>query len=204
VVLHRQDTYKGSVWEPWTQNLYTYVGNNPVRYTDPTGHKHVDYAGGGGGLLLAYYWLSTNSVDIVQTGIDTVDCVNGDGLNCAQLVPDAAAFVAPSQQTTPRLNTTEPPAKGNLPGGGADGGTGGASGGGKRFTGDQQAVIDLTREQTRRKGGLTAEEAETIQGWATEYDLGTRGPEAHPDRPFGQYLHIHVGPLNHVPIISPD
>ena len=37
-VLDRQDTYKGSVWEPWTQNLYVYVGNNPVNYVDPTGH----------------------------------------------------------------------------------------------------------------------------------------------------------------------
>jgi RHS repeat-associated protein len=33
-----QDTYKGSVWQPWTQNLYVYVGNNPVNYADPTGH----------------------------------------------------------------------------------------------------------------------------------------------------------------------
>ena len=34
-----EDTYKGELNNPLSQNLYTYVHNNPLIYTDPTGHK---------------------------------------------------------------------------------------------------------------------------------------------------------------------
>ena len=34
----QQDTFKGDIYSPWTQNLYTYTSNNPVNYIDPTGH----------------------------------------------------------------------------------------------------------------------------------------------------------------------
>ncbi|WP_199925647.1 RHS repeat-associated core domain-containing protein [Paenibacillus bouchesdurhonensis] len=34
-----KDTYEGNVTNPLSQNLYTYVHNNPLIYTDPSGHK---------------------------------------------------------------------------------------------------------------------------------------------------------------------
>ena len=34
-----QDTYSGNPYDPWTQHLYNYCGNNPTNFIDPTGHK---------------------------------------------------------------------------------------------------------------------------------------------------------------------
>ncbi|MFB5759850.1 polymorphic toxin-type HINT domain-containing protein [Paenibacillus medicaginis] len=43
-----EDTYQGEVVDPLSLNLYTYVGNNPLIYTDPSGHRHEMGAGWGG------------------------------------------------------------------------------------------------------------------------------------------------------------
>ncbi len=34
-----RDTYRGNIYQPWTQNLYTYCNNNPINYVDPSGHN---------------------------------------------------------------------------------------------------------------------------------------------------------------------
>ncbi|MGZ7144779.1 RHS repeat-associated core domain-containing protein, partial [Streptococcus pyogenes] len=33
-----EDSYQGDNQDPLSQNLYSYVQNNPVNYTDPSGH----------------------------------------------------------------------------------------------------------------------------------------------------------------------
>ncbi|WP_068786955.1 RHS repeat-associated core domain-containing protein [Paenibacillus phocaensis] len=40
-----QDTYEGEITNPQSLNLYTYVSNNPLRYTDPSGYKQYEGAG---------------------------------------------------------------------------------------------------------------------------------------------------------------
>ncbi|NBI30727.1 RHS repeat domain-containing protein [Chengkuizengella marina] len=40
-----EDTYEGEINNPLSLNLYTYVYNNPLRYTDPSGHIGLDGAG---------------------------------------------------------------------------------------------------------------------------------------------------------------
>jgi RHS repeat-associated protein len=69
-----------------------------------------------------------------------------------------------------------------------------------RFTADQDAVIQLAKG-AKQCGGITLDEAKTLVKWAEEYNLPARGPEVHPWRPFGRSPHIHIGPINHIPII---
>ena len=42
-----EDSYPGEDTDPLSQNLYSYVQNNPVNYTDPSGHRMVWMGGEG-------------------------------------------------------------------------------------------------------------------------------------------------------------
>jgi RHS repeat-associated protein len=68
----------------------------------------------------------------------------------------------------------------------------------KRFTPDQAALIGVAK-WAKRLGGVSAADADVLRKWAEEYGVLFRGPEAHPGRAFGQYPHIHVGPIDHIP-----
>jgi RHS repeat-associated protein len=68
-----------------------------------------------------------------------------------------------------------------------------------RFTEDQQALVALAKE-AKQKGGLALDEAKALGQWAKEHGLPFRGPEVHPNRPFGKIPHIHVGPVDHIPV----
>jgi RHS repeat-associated protein len=67
-------------------------------------------------------------------------------------------------------------------------------------TADQDAAIQLAKE-AKRKGGLSPAEAEALLDLAKEAGVEpVRGPETHPDRPQGKDPHIHVGPVDHIPV----
>ena len=46
-----EDTYQGSLDDPATLNRYVYASDDPMRYTDPTGHYYVDASRGGGSVV---------------------------------------------------------------------------------------------------------------------------------------------------------
>ena len=68
-----------------------------------------------------------------------------------------------------------------------------------RFTDDQQALVKLA--QLAKRSGVSADDAETLLKWADEVGLPARGPEIHPNRPVVNSWHIHVGPVDHIPVV---
>jgi RHS repeat-associated protein len=67
---------------------------------------------------------------------------------------------------------------------------------GKKFNADQSALIDLAKEAQRK--GVSQKEANILRQWANELGVTSRGPEVHPNRPYGQNPHIHIGPIDHI------
>ncbi len=67
-----------------------------------------------------------------------------------------------------------------------------------KFTNDQQAVIELAKEN---KKGLTLDEANTLVSWAKEYGINNHSPMIHPDRKGYWSLIEHIKIFNiHIPI----
>jgi RHS repeat-associated protein len=65
------------------------------------------------------------------------------------------------------------------------------------FDANQDALIQIAK-MAKNLGGVTREEAAIFREWAREYGVFFRGPEAHAGRGFGRFLHILVGPINHI------
>jgi RHS repeat-associated protein len=101
-----QDTYTGNAYDPWTQHLYAYCGNNPVNMIDPTGHFFNLIAGAigaavgaaiGAGITLVGDYLDDGQINTdwkVYAGAAACGAINGlaAGVTCgASLAVQIAA-----------------------------------------------------------------------------------------------------------------
>jgi len=93
-----------------------------------------------------------------------------------QLDPD---FDASMRETSARLRAAE------------------AAGGG-RNNAEQSALIEMAKSD--KKAGVTPADAQAYRDLGKESGVPVRGPETHPKRPYGREPHIHVGPVDHIPV----
>ena len=94
-----QDSYSGNPYDPWTQHLYSYCGNNPVNMVDPTGFAAGRFAGFGNDIYTGGYVftnLDGRGNDFTTTkrySQNTQVVASPKKWNCSQ-ERDAAAMVA--------------------------------------------------------------------------------------------------------------
>lgn len=72
------------------------------------------------------------------------------------------------------------------------------SGPARMFNADQQALVQIAKQAQKR--GISRREAEIMLEWGSEYGLKSLSHMAEPSHWVGG-PHIHIGPVNHIPVI---
>lgn len=165
---------------PLAFDRYAYSLNNPVRYVDPTGHFAIVAALA---LISPVGWVAIGAVAVVAV---VYYASGGPEAFAEGLTP---AMESLSYQASQGLATLATQATNSF----------NAVLANQRNDADQEALVDLAKE-AKKKGGVSEDEAQTLLDWGNEYNVPSRGPEVHPNRPFN-VPHIHVGPVGHIPVI---
>jgi RHS repeat-associated protein len=190
--------------EALTGDPYGYAYNSPLNFTDPAGLSPLDVVG--------------DALHALQCAVEATLGFIGDHIDGILQIVAVIAVVAIIAIVAPMLigdglaveemaALLDEPAEAAV----ADEGGGllssltpvdwaddtGALG--QPFTGDQDALVQLAKSAKRT--GIDQADAQTLVDWAHEVGLEGRGPEVHPGRPWGRFPHIHVGPINHIPVL---
>ncbi|MEK7449365.1 MAG: RHS repeat-associated core domain-containing protein, partial [Planctomycetota bacterium] len=153
-------------------NFYSYVFSSPINYIDPTGT------------------VVETVFDVISTAMSAYEFATCPSIGSLfNLLLDVGGLIIPG---VPSLGTVK---RGTKILGIADNANDLKTL--KRFTPDQDALIQLAKEVERR--GVTKEEASTLLEWAEEYGvkpaldhIGTTHWSGGP--------HIRIGPVSHIPI----
>jgi hypothetical protein len=149
-------------------NLYAYVSSSPLAHTDRSGEVAPEVAACVGGALF-------NLVTERLSGrkFTTSDAISGCAAGLAGVgLGKVLGGLQGNLSRLPRIRTLLTDETGSI------------NPAVRRFTPDQDALIQLAKD-ARRRGGLTEDEGSILKAWADEYGVLGRGPEAHPGRGYG-------------------
>ena len=152
-------------------NPYIYVNNNPTNYIDPYGNIALDAPISIAIGLAALYITNPEFRKAMETALER-------GVNRIKEISEEIASQCPLFTKNEEKSEEDS----------------------KKHTPEQEALVELAKEAA--KNGANEEDAETLVEWGQEYGFpNSRGPESHPNRgEGGSQEHIHVGPINHIPV----
>ena len=224
-----------NVYSPQGLNRYSYVWNNPLKYTDPSGHINIlnynnaltqlqkklspqtynnylntlnTFASTPGntatpkssasesiqtsstGNISKGYWPQYDTGGVRDVFKPVYDFMLGNDIKT--LKSPHSSLTQKGMAGVGIMGTFAPPLKGVTGAKFADK----LLDTSKIFNPDQAALIDLAKDAKRANIG--ADEAKVLVEWAKEVGLPFHDIMTHPNRKFGQFPHINIGPVKHI------
>ena len=199
---NQPDTIITDQYNPQDWNRFSYARNNPLLYTDPSGHMPDDGCKTEGCSLSEgeeyhdYVYNVLHNNNERQENTEKVETAEKVIETAVSFVWEPADWVLTARdclggECSPLVLLGVLPF---IPGNKVDDLVDAV----KRFDPNQDALIQLGKE-AKKLGGVTEDEVKILGEWASEYGLTFHGPEIHPNRSFN-LNHIHLGPVDHIPV----